>query len=127
MLDLEAGFRQHLLSGTPVRRSASRTAAVATVSSGDTLHALGQSAANRRSATIARTRPSGFSRPGFGEARAEAAEDLFVEEIGGAARGSVKDHKPDGVRADIDHTDTRRSARASGPSKRGTPKGPHSG
>jgi hypothetical protein len=42
--------------------SASRTAAVATVRSGETPIPLA-SAAKRRSATIARTRPSGFRRP----------------------------------------------------------------
>jgi hypothetical protein len=47
----------------------------------------------------------------LGEPGAEAAEDLFVEEIGRAARRAVEDDHPDGVRADVDHTHAAERAR----------------
>src|SRR6056297_512815 len=45
----------------------------------------------------------GVEPPGFGHAGAEGAHDLFVVEIGRAARRAVKHHEADGVGADIDH------------------------
>src|SRR6056297_353716 len=66
------------------------------------IHAIGQhlEPAQRLDRALA---PLGVEPPYFGHAGAEGAHDLFVGEIGRAARRAVKHHEADGVGADIDH------------------------
>jgi hypothetical protein len=87
--------------------SASRTAAVATdgLGRGPCHGPAAQSASARRGRAGL---PSGCSRPVSARPLPEAAHDLFVVEIGGAAGGAVEDHHPHRVRADIDHANPAR-------------------
>jgi hypothetical protein len=123
-MDVQAGLGQHLARNSGPS-SASRTAAVATVTSGATpcrVPGLQSGAAPSAPDACPRVQTARFGKPG-----PQAAQDLFVVRNTQGARAAPSKIT---IRTEFDPisiTPTRLSACASGPSKRGTPKGPHSG
>ena len=99
----QAGFPQHLVAeGPPVgglahgggRDHGQRRH----------VHPLGQKreSPQRRQRAVASAR---VEPPGFGQAKAQTAHDLFVVEIGRGPGRAIKNHQPDRVRADIHNAD----------------------